>query len=167
MDMQMNPGKMQELIVEKQMQSGANWFYTIAGFSLINTIITLAHLRVQFIVGLGVTELADVYGRASGGVGFALGIDIIIALVFVAFGFSARKGQAWAFWVGMILYLLDGGLLFLIKDYITMAFHVYALWRIFQGFQASQQWQTLAAQNRRNSMETPTQGVWPPPPTSL
>jgi len=41
--------------LQNQAKSGANWFYWIAGASLVNTIIFLFNGRVSFIIGLGIT----------------------------------------------------------------------------------------------------------------
>ena len=39
--------------------SGANWFYWIAGLSLVNTILLYTGSEWVFVVGLGVTQLID------------------------------------------------------------------------------------------------------------
>jgi hypothetical protein len=64
-------------------------------------------------------------------------LDIIIngfvVGIFVLFWKFAGKGQNWAFIVGMILYALDGVLLLMFKDIFSVAFHAYALFRIYSG----------------------------------
>ena len=45
----------------------------------------------------------------------------------------ARKGQRWAWYLGMALYAVDGLLLLLFKDYLAIAFHAYALYRMSSG----------------------------------
>ena len=63
-------------------------------------------------------------------------INGIVAGVFVLFWQFARKGQKWAFLVGMVLYAADGLLLVLFKDILSVAFHAYALYRMSSGFKA-------------------------------
>jgi hypothetical protein len=63
-------------------------------------------------------------------------INGIVAGVFVLFWQFARKGQKWAFVVGMVLYAADGLLLVLLKDILSVAFHAYALYRISGGLKA-------------------------------
>jgi hypothetical protein len=40
---------------------GAVWFYVIAGRSLINSILNVAHAGIQFLFGLGITQLVDMF----------------------------------------------------------------------------------------------------------
>lgn len=43
----------------KAIKGGANWFYWIAGLSIINTLIIFFNGDVNFIVGLGLTQIID------------------------------------------------------------------------------------------------------------
>ena len=49
----------QETQLETQHASGANWFYWIAGLSVINSVIILAGGGWGFVVGLGITQFID------------------------------------------------------------------------------------------------------------
>ena len=162
------PGDMEYAVAAKKTQVGGDWFFWIAGFSLVNSVIGLLGAGIHFVIGLGTTELFDAFGSRSGatGKGIALGLDLLAAAVYALFGLFARKGARWAFVVGMIFYLLDGALLLVVKDWLAVAFHAYALFRIFQGLQAAGQLTLLRA--RRQSVVLPgtTPGVWPPPPAA-
>ena len=57
----------------------------------------------------------------------------------VIFGWLSRKRLLWIFGIGMFLYLLDGLLYLLIGDYLSGAFHGYALYSMFTGFNAYRQ----------------------------
>ena len=61
-----------------QMQSGARWFYWIAGLSLINSIAAVSGSNWSFLAGLGITQLIS---------GFALGLaeDVGGAVNVIAF----------------------------------------------------------------------------------
>ena len=116
--------------------NGASWFYWIAILSLVNSAISLSGSQWHFIIGLGITEIMDFIGNSTGGIGraAAFAINLVIAGVVAIFGVFARRGQKWAFLVGGALYAIDGILLLLIKDFLSAAFHVYALFFIFRGF---------------------------------
>lgn len=124
--------------LEHQFRGGANWFYWIAGLSLVNSMVQLSGSDWRFIVGLGITQIVDYIGTQAGTVGTvaALVIDVFAAGVFVLFGVFARKSQRWAFLVGMVLYGLDGLLLMLGPDFLGLAFHGFALYQIFRGLTA-------------------------------
>ena len=168
------PGNMQYAVAQKQTQVGGDWFFWIAGFSVINSLLGLMNASINFVIGLGMTELFDEFGGHSGaaGKGVALGLDLLAAGFYVLYGLFARKGARWAFVVGMIFYALDGLLLLVAKDWLSVAFHAYALFRIFQGFQAAGLLATLRAQQAGTPggyvppPSTPPTDVWPPPPSA-
>ncbi len=107
------PGSMQYAVAAKQTQVGGDWFFWIAGFSIINSLLGIMGTGIHFVIGLGLTELFDAFGGRSGsaGKGAAFGLDLLAAGFYVLYGFFARKGARWAFVAGMIFYALDGLLL--------------------------------------------------------
>ena len=128
----------------KRAKSGANWFYWIAGLSLINSIIFLFGGNLSFIAGLGITQLLDaVVDQISGSESFSavkiitFAVDAILAGIFILCGMWANKLEIWAFAVGMVLYILDTVLLLAIGAYLPVAFHAFALFMIFRGFSAA------------------------------
>lgn len=125
--------------------AGASWFLWIAGLSIVNSIIGLAGGGVHFIVGLGITQVVDALAHQAGSSGIVLDLFIngFVAGIFVIFWHFARKGQSWAFMVGMLLYALDGLLLLSFKDIFSVAFHAYALFRIYNGMRAVPQLQKI------------------------
>jgi hypothetical protein len=124
--------------LESRVKSGGSWFYWVAGLSLLNSAISLAGQNLVFVVGLGVMQFVDYFGNQIGMMGkiLSLGVNIIIAAIIVLFGVLAQKKHAWAFIMGMILYALDGLLMLLIRDFMSFGFHCYALFCIYQGFNA-------------------------------
>ena len=125
----------QKARVLQALKGPASWFLMIAGLSLLNSILTMSGARIQFIFGLGASKLVDALAHQAGSPGFLLDLVIngIIAGVFVLFWNFARKGQKWAWYLPMALYALDGLLLLLFKDYLAIAFHAYALYRMSSG----------------------------------
>jgi hypothetical protein len=127
------------------LKQGANWFYWIAALSAINSIIMLAHGEWAFIVGLGITQFVDGFAYAlaeespeleSTAMALAIGVNLVVVGTCALFGFLANRRMAWAFWVGMALYGSDGLLLLAFGDYLSFAFHLFALWGISAGLRA-------------------------------
>ena len=166
------PGAMQQAVAAKQTQSGGDWFFWIAGFSVVNSVLAQANASIHFVIGLGSTEVID-SGALGLPKGAAIALDLLAAAFYVLYGFFARKGARWAFIVGAVFYLLDGLLLLTFKDWLAVAFHAYALYRIFQGFQAAQQLAFLRKQSAGFAAggyvpppTNPNSDVWPPPPSA-
>jgi hypothetical protein len=57
-------------------------------------------------------------------------------------GRFAKQGQRRALILGTFLYLLDGGLLILGRDWLSVAFHAYALFMLAKTFSAIKQFET-------------------------
>lgn len=128
----------------QRVAGGANWFYWIAGLSVINSVAVAFGAEWSFIVGLGMTQIVDAVARAiveeSGGsflIWAALAVDVGIAGLFLLFGVLASKGKTAAFVVGMVLYGLDALLFVLVGDWLGLGFHVLALVFIFGGYSAA------------------------------
>lgn len=133
----------QRLKLENQHMAGANWFFWIAGLSLINSVLSVSGTEWAFIVGLGITQFIDavfvaVAESAGDGVKLvALFLDVVAAAVFVLFGVLSRQRHLWAFVTGMVLYSLDGLLFLLVQDWLSIGFHAFALLGIYGGLRAS------------------------------
>lgn len=128
--------------------SGGNWFYWIAGMSLVNTVIGLFHGSLSFVLGLGVTQFIDAGIKQLGG-GAALPLLLVnfaFAGVYALFGYFACRRAVWAFVAGIVCYSLDTLLFLLVKDIFGLAFHVYALFCIVVGLRALKSARKLEAQ---------------------
>ncbi len=125
----------QKLRVEQALKSSASWFLVIAGLSILNSILSMSGASIHFIFGLGLTEIVDELAHHAGSAGYVLDFIIngIIAGGLVLIWNFARKGQGWAWYGGMILYAIDGLLLLFFKDYLSVAFHAWALYRMSPG----------------------------------
>ena len=130
------PADVEMLNLKKQVESGANWFFWIAGLSLVNSVLVLVNVEWGFFFGLGITQLTDSIavelGEKTGYLAriVAFARDVIAASVFVLFGFLSKKKRRWAFVTGMILYALDAMLFLIVKDFF----------RSFAEFQARVTW---------------------------
>src|ERR1041385_2954703 len=83
------PGQDQKEILEKRLMAGASQFYWIAALSLLNSIILFFGGKLQFIFGLGVTQVVDgiSIGLQAGAIGRALAFifDLAAASWFAVF----------------------------------------------------------------------------------
>ncbi len=151
----------QRLRLESQHRNGASWFYWIAGLSIINSIAAFAGSEWGFIFGLAITQVVDALAKmAEGSVATiaALVIDVFIAGVLVFLGVFARKGHIWAYWVGMVLYTLDGIVSLIATFWLGVLFHAFALYCIYQGLAAQKQLRALASSPGAQATEVRTIG---------
>ncbi len=114
-----------------RIKSAARWFWWIAGLSAINSIFTATGSRTTFLVGLGITQLADGFFRAFKPAAYV--IDLAGIGFFFAIGLIARRGYRWAFVVGGIAYALDALIYLYFNAYMPLAFHAWALFFIATG----------------------------------
>ncbi|MCP4641532.1 MAG: hypothetical protein GY851_13905 [bacterium] len=170
-------------------RNGANWFYWIAGLSLVNSIVLLVGGGFAFVVGLGITQLVDIIAmevaRAimEDGVSSpqtptaivtgiklaAFAFDVVVAAVVVLFGWLANKRYGWAFILGMVLYLLDGLLFLLIGDFLSAGFHAFALYGLLMGYTALKplrEAEALAAAEPPVPAAPPMDAIADPAPTA-
>src|SRR5512146_50981 len=149
----------QKLVLQARMKSGASWFYWIAGLSAINSAIVLGGSNWHFLAGLGITDVISYIAQGMGNVGTLVGIVLnALALgVFVMFGVFAHKKHTWAFIVGMSFYELDA-LIFILfgPDFLSIAFHAFALFQIFKGMQAANALKELESQMPPTIVAEPT-----------
>jgi hypothetical protein len=123
------------LRTENQFKNGANWFYWIAGLSLINSLILYVGGNISFIVGFGITQLIDgiIYTVTNSFHPIGIIPNLIISGLFVVFGYYAGKHEKWAFIVGLIIYGLDSLIFLLTKQWLSFGFHVFAGFMILKG----------------------------------
>jgi len=92
----------------QQAKSGANWFFWIAGMSIFNSFVHLLGGSLNFVIGLGATQVIDALTTMmsqENGDSFFLGIglvlDLIVVGLFVLFGVFAQRLHRWALVVGI------------------------------------------------------------------
>jgi hypothetical protein len=138
--------------LKQQVKGGAGWFTIIAVLSVVNAVISMFNGGVSFIVGLGVTLLIGEIGKHLGSTGSvaALVATVCIAVGFFFLGRFAGQAKRWAFYVGIGLYVCDTLLLLALAYFggglwLMFAFHIYALFRIWQGFSKLSELEKLQA----------------------
>lgn len=146
-----------------KVQRGANWFYWIAGLSVINSAAFVMGAKFHFLAGLGLTELADAVidvsiqqGAPAALKAVAIVFDLIVVIAFALAGYFANKFFKAAFIIGVVVYAFDALLLLLLGDFFSAGFHVFALFFIVRGF--------LACRELKTHMAATTVASTPPPP---
>ena len=120
--------------------SGANWFYWIAGLTLVTSLIGLLGGSWGFALSLGITQVIDglaLYVTDSLGEApkvIAIVLDILITAMFVGFGYLANKRHMWAYLTGMIVFLLDSLISIAIYDLLGIIIHGFALVMMIRGY---------------------------------
>lgn len=143
-------------------KSGANWFYWIAGLTLITSIITVGGGEWRFLISLGTTQVIDaiahVLSEQLGGATRVIGLvlDIFIIALFVLFGVLAGKKYLWAYLIGMIVFGLDGLVSLIITDWIGVLAHGFVLFFMVRGYMSGRE---LVALEKEMAQQPP------PPPT--
>ena len=129
----------------QRFKSGANWFYWIAGLTIITSLIAFFGGGIRFLISLGLTQIIDGFaqglatelGSAVQVIGLIL--DLIVTAVFVLFGYLAGKKMLAMYMVGMVVFLLDGLLALAFQDWISVIAHAVVLFWLFRGYQAGRE----------------------------
>jgi len=138
--------------IRQQMQSGARWFYWIAGLSLVNSIAAVSGTNWGFLAGLGITQVISGFALGlsediGGAVNvIALMLDILVAAFFVSLGVWASKGDTWAFILGIVVYALDGLIFLVFQLWFSLAFHAFVLYSLYRGLSANRKLKQLEAE---------------------
>lgn len=135
----------QKAMIEHALKGSASWFIVVAGLSIVNSVLSMTGAKIHFIFGLGITQVVDAISHQAGSAGQVLDLVIngMIAGVFALFWHFAKQGAKWAWMTGMGLYLLDGLILVPFGDYLGLAFHAWALFRMYSGFKLLGEYQRL------------------------
>lgn len=135
----------ERLRLEAQFRSGANWFFWIAAMSLINSMVGFFGGQWGFVIGLGITQVIDAVFTGQGPSVVGPMLTAGVAGIFVACGHFAREGRRAAFIGGMVLYVLDSLIFVVVRDFLAIAFHGFALYCLMKGMHAKDQLDGLPA----------------------
>jgi hypothetical protein len=131
--------------LERRRRIGGQWFYWIAGLSLVNAAVGFAGGEWRFILGLGVTQVVQALAKSGSAATTSGLIALAVIAIFAVLGQRAVLGHGWAFLVGITLFALDGGIFLLIRDWAGVGFHAFALLMITRGYVASRKLAELPA----------------------
>jgi uncharacterized membrane protein len=131
-----DPAAVQRLHLETVGKACASWFLWLAGLSMVNSVLAASGTGIRFIFGLGLTSIVDAFAHQAGSASVVLTliINAFIAGVFLLFWYFGKQGHKWAFLVGMALYVVDGLILLPFHDLLGAAFHLWVLYRLYQGY---------------------------------
>jgi hypothetical protein len=137
-----------------QAKAGIGWFTTIAGLSLVNTILGFFKISIGFLAGLGITQMFDAIGEVAfnqlegSTIAIVLRVGLVVMNLIIAGAFFlAGRFSVKFVWLGIIfcvLYALDTILLVAFQDWLSAAFHVFALFMIGRGLKAAHDANKLA-----------------------
>jgi len=123
---------------------GANWFYWLAGFSALNSIVVYLTGAQNSPFAFAATQWLDGTRGPMSSEGWpppmhemALILNLLIAAAFAGFGYLARRGNDVAFVVGLFLYVVDSMLAIGLRDFWGFCFHVLGFFFLFKGLLAS------------------------------
>ena len=111
--------------------SAARWFWWIAALSLVNTVMFHAGSTYNFVLGLGLTTLADHQFASQQAVGLAVSGAAIVFYFLI--GLQAQREKLWAFVVGGAIYALDALIFVVYEDWTPVILHAVALFFITKG----------------------------------
>ncbi|HEY7037318.1 MAG TPA: hypothetical protein VID28_00635 [Methylomirabilota bacterium] len=110
----------------------------MAALSLVNSVAALAGQKWRFVIGLGITQLADELAARTGHpVATVVIVDVAFVGVCALLGWLALRGKRWAFVVGAIFYAVDGLIFVAAGDLIGVAFHALVVVMTLRGFDAA------------------------------
>jgi hypothetical protein len=122
----------------------ANWFWWVAGLSLVNSVATMLDAQYAMLLGLGVTQIFDallvnVLKEATGaGQTVAKLVHLLVVVSAAGFfyfiGVKARQLRLWAFVLGMTMYSLDALIFLVFQDWIGLGFHAFVLFMLWGGY---------------------------------
>ena len=148
-----------------RVKGGANWFYWIAGLSLINSVIFASGGNLSFVAGLGFTQLAEAIielsiqqGAPAALKAVAIIFSIIFVVIFALVGYFANKRFASAFMIGIVVYVVDAVVLLALGELLPAGFHAFALFFIIRGFLACRKLNAFDTNSMKQISEVP-----PPP----
>lgn len=128
-----------QALITATLHRGANWFFLIAGLSVVNVISAVTGSQWTFLGGLGVTQFVALVSMHMGTSAqmVALFLNIWATAFFICMGVFARKGQQWAFVAGMALYAADALVVVYLQVWLMLLFHGYVFYRLYMGYSSS------------------------------
>jgi hypothetical protein len=117
---------------ERAVRRSANWFWWVAGLSLINSVAAAMGQKYRMVLGLGVTQLLDAFFPS----GETTHLILVLAVtgLFFLLGFYARRYSSTSYIAGMVVYAADALLFIPAADWIAVGFHAFVLFMLWGGY---------------------------------
>jgi len=130
----------------------ANWFYWIAGLSLVNLGAIAVGANFRFVIGLGFLEMLGAWaqriamsGGSNGALLMACAGGVALTAFFAACGWFARRPSMVAFIAGIAVFTLDTLVFITSSDWIGVAFHGWAIYALWRGVTATRHYNSIDA----------------------
>ncbi len=129
--------------LEQQYKRGASWFYWIAGLTALNSLVYLLGQDLNFLIGLGITQVIDVFAEMlTTDIPeatlilriFSIGLDLFFIGGFVLLGVLAYKKKRWPYLLGIVVYAFDSLIFLAIQDFFSFVLHLVALYGLYRGY---------------------------------
>jgi hypothetical protein len=132
------------MLLLRRAKGGINWFYWVAGLTIINTIIFVTGRIPNYFLGLGVAQLVDGYTVAvANGTEIAplmhwvaAAMDLLLSSIFLLFGYRGQRSYRSWIVAGIVLYTLDGMVFLLLGVWLGVAFHAFVIYSLVRGLRA-------------------------------
>lgn len=129
------------IALQQKVHSGASWFDWIAGFTVLNSLISLFGKNTHFGSGMGITTLVDRFARKLApevGPSISLCIAVCCAAGLFGLGVLAKRKHWWAFAAGIAILLFDTFLIFLVGKgfFFSIFLHIWATISMISGLNA-------------------------------
>ena|ERR1041385_4206879 len=117
---------------------GSRWLGVVGLLSLGNTVLVAFGSTIIFVVGLGITQLVDVFfAKASPSLrAFAVTFSVLCAGVFLFLQYFARASRR-ALMIGICLYAADTVIILILGWWQGLAFHLILLVLMIRGLKSS------------------------------
>ena len=129
--------------LRKELDDKANWLQTIGFFGVVNVVLVSLGINLRFIFTLSITDLGSSLAvNLFPGLLTSLTSILGALLVYLAtynLARFARRGHAWAFQAGAVVYTIDMFFWFLLGNYIEVAAHAFVLFQLSSGKRACDQ----------------------------
>lgn len=107
--------------------TGSNWFLWIGILSIVNIVLGFVS-NIQFVFGLGVTQLIQGISLATSTEILGVVLSLVISAFYIwTYYLAAKKEQLWAYATGWVIYFLDA-LIFLVL--LTQVFDFSIIWSL-------------------------------------
>lgn len=145
--------------LRQRLESGASWFYWIAGLSAVNAVVALMGSDWGFAIGLGISQIfsgiaveLQKEAASSGLAAVTLWVLAFASIGFIACcGWLARRPSLAAFVAGMVVFGLDTLIFLVATDWIGLIFHALALYFLWTGFSAAREIARLRQNGRASA----------------
>ena len=132
------------MLLLRRAKGGINWFYWVAGLSIINTIIFVTGRMPNYFLGLGVVQLVDINAAAvANGTEIAPlmrwvagAMDLLLASIFLLFGYRGQRSYRSWIVAGIALYALDGLIFLVFSVWLGVIFHAFVIYSLVRGLRA-------------------------------